>query len=272
MPPSAVRDLKNQCALLRSLHRPGDPLLLPNAWDVATAKAVVAAGFPVVATTSGGVAATLGYDDQESAPAGEMLAAAARIARGVEVPVTVDAEAGYGMEPAELVAALRGAGAAGCNLEDTDYAAGGGLRDPARQAEWLGAVREAAAVDGYDLVINARVDVFVGPFLAGAGSGTQEELVPEALRRANAYLAAGADCVYPILLGEGEALRRFTAEANGPVNVTRLPQAPSLAELAAAGVARVSWGTSLHMDVMAHFGQRLTALAELGWRRRVTEA
>lgn len=89
-------DLQGQCDLLRSLHRPGTPLLLPNVWDVATAKAVVAAGFPVVATTSGGVAATLGYEDQEGAPADEMLAAAARIVRGVDVPVTVDAEAGYG--------------------------------------------------------------------------------------------------------------------------------------------------------------------------------
>ena len=108
------------CDLLRSLHRPGDPLLLPNAWDVATARAVVAAGFPVVATTSGGVAATLGYEDHEGAPGDEMLAAAARIARGVDVPVTVDADPGCGMEPAELVAALRSAGAASCNLEDGD--------------------------------------------------------------------------------------------------------------------------------------------------------
>src|SRR5919198_5749056 len=90
-------DLRSRCDMLRSLHRPGEPLLLPNAWDVATARAVVAAGFPVVATTSGGVAAVLGYEDHEGAPAGEMLAAAARIARGVDVPVTVDAEAGYGM-------------------------------------------------------------------------------------------------------------------------------------------------------------------------------
>src|SRR5215470_622927 len=110
-----------QCDLLRSLHRPGDPLLLPNVWDAATAKAVVAAGFPVVATSSGGVAATLGYEDHEGAPGDEMLAAAARIARGVEVPVTVDAEAGYGMDPAALVAALRQVGAAGCNLEETDH-------------------------------------------------------------------------------------------------------------------------------------------------------
>src|SRR5262249_62370826 len=104
--------LQSRCDLLRSLQRPGDPLLLPNAWDVATARAVVAAGFPVVATTSGGVAATLGYEDHEGAPAGEMLAAAARIARGAEAPGTVDARAGDALEPAELVAALRTAGAA----------------------------------------------------------------------------------------------------------------------------------------------------------------
>jgi 2-methylisocitrate lyase-like PEP mutase family enzyme len=256
---SSPADLQSQCDLLRSLHRPGTPLLLPNVWDVATAKAVVAAGFPVVATTSGGVAATLGYEDQEGAPAEEMLAAAARIARGVEVPVTVDAEAGYGMKPADLVAALRSAGAAGCNLEDTDHS-DGSLRDPGRQAEWLRAVRQAASEDGYRLVINARVDVFVGPFLGGAGPGTQEGLVPEAVRRAHAYLEAGADCVYPILLWETDALRRFTSEVNGPVNIARLPQAPSLAELAAAGVARVSWGTFLHLDAMARFREQLASL------------
>jgi 2-methylisocitrate lyase-like PEP mutase family enzyme len=247
------------CDLLRSLHRPGDPLLLPNAWDVATARAVVAAGFPVVATTSAGVAEALGYDDHEGAPPGEMLAAAARIARGVDVPVTVDAEAGYGMEPAELVAALRNIGAAGCNLEDSDYAAGR-VRDVDRHAEWLRAVREAASADGYPLVINARVDVFLHPFLAGAGAGTQDELVPEAVRRANAYLEAGVDCVFPITLWEAGALRRFVTEVPGPVNVVRLPQAPSLAELAAMGVARVSWGHLLYRGAIAHFKDQLAAL------------
>jgi 2-methylisocitrate lyase-like PEP mutase family enzyme len=256
---SHTTELRSQCDLLRSLHRPGVPLLLPNAWDVATARAVVAAGFPVVATTSVGVAATLGYEDHEGAPADEMLAAAARIARGVEVPVTVDAEAGYGMQPAELVAALRSAGAAGCNLEDTDYTVGG-LRDPGRHAEWLRAVRQAASADGYRLVINARVDVFLGPFLAGAGAGTQERLVPEALRRANAYFEAGVDCVYPVALWETDALRHFTSEVNGPVNVVRLPQMPSLAELAAVGVARVSWGPFLHLEAMARFAEQLPSL------------
>src|SRR5215216_5228294 len=262
MTPSPTADLQSRCDLLRSLHRPGAPLLLPNAWDVATARAVVAAGFPVVATTSGGVAATLGYEDHEGAPADEMLAAAARIARAVDVPVTVDAEAGYGMEPAELVAALRSAGAAGCNLEDSDYAAGG-LRDPDRHAGWLRAVRRAASDDGYGLVINARIDVFLGPFLAGAGGpGTQGELVPDALRRANAYLEAGVDCVYPIVLWESDALGRFMSEVRGPVNVVRLPHAPSFAELAALAVARVSWGVLLYHDAMARFGDKLASLQE----------
>src|SRR4051794_6962765 len=145
---SETTDLQSRCDLLRSLHRPGDPLLLPNAWDVATARAVVAAGFPVVATTSGGMAAALGYEDHEGAPADEMLAAAARIARGIDVPVTVDAEAGYRMDPADLVAALQAAGAAGCNLEDTDHAAGR-LRDPDRHAEWLVAGGRGAAEGGH---------------------------------------------------------------------------------------------------------------------------
>src|SRR5919202_6857189 len=259
MSTSQAAELESRCDLLRSLHRAGAPLLLPNAWDVGTARAVVAAGFPVVATTSGGVAATLGYEDHEGAPADEMLAAAARMARGVDVPVTVDAEAGYGMEPAALVAALRSAGAAGFNVEDTDHAAGR-LRDPDEHAAWLRAVREAASEDGYRPVINARVDVFLGPFLAGAGAGTQEELVPDALRRANAYLDAGVDCVYPITLWEPDALSRFMSEVGGPVNVVRLPQAPSLAELAALGVARVSWGPFLYRDAMARFEEQLATL------------
>src|SRR3954447_4313848 len=107
MPAPETPDLRERCERLRSLHRPGAPLVLPNAWDVPTARAVVAAGFPVVATTSWGVAAALGYEDNQHAPAEEMFAAAARIAGSVEVPVTVDAEAGYGMQPPEVVAALR---------------------------------------------------------------------------------------------------------------------------------------------------------------------
>jgi 2-methylisocitrate lyase-like PEP mutase family enzyme len=261
MGPSPDTELRSRCDLLRSLHRPGAPLLLPNAWDVATARAVIAAGFPVVATTSVGVAAALGHEDHEHAPADEMFAAAGRIARAVAVPVTVDAEAGYDMQPAELVAALRSTGAAGCNLEDTDHSAGS-LRDRDRHAEWLSAVREAASDDGYPLVINARVDVFFEPMLAGAGAEIQHELMPEALGRAQAYVEAGVDCVYPIGLWDTEALRRFMSEIGVAVNVVRLPQAPSTSELAALGVARVSWGPLLYYDAIARFEEQLRSVAD----------
>jgi 2-methylisocitrate lyase-like PEP mutase family enzyme len=257
---SPTDSLEAQCDLLRSLHVPGDPLVLPNAWDVATAKAVAAAGFPVVATTSGGIAATLGYEDHEGAPAEEMLAVAARIGRSVDVPLTVDAEAGYGMEHAELVAALKDAGAAGCNLEDTNHATGT-LRDVAQQAEWLRAVREAASDQGYGLVINARIDVFLAALLSGAGEGTQAELVPDALGRAEAYFEAGVDCVFPIGLWETGALATFTSRAPGAVNIVAFPQAPALPELAELGVARVSYGLLLHRDAMEQFGRVVASLA-----------
>ncbi len=245
--------------LLRSLHVPGDPIVVPNAWDAASAKAIEAAGFPVVATTSGGVATALGYKDHEGAPAEEMLAAAARIGHSVGIPMTVDTEAGYRMEPAELVAALARTGAAGCNLEDTDHASGS-LRDPAEHAEWLRRVREAAREQDYGLVINARIDVFVAAAASGSPPEKQEELVAEALTRASAYLEAGADCVYPILLWEADAVRAFTAQASGPVNILGIPTAPSPTELAEAGVARISFGSLLHRQLMERFSESLEAL------------
>jgi 2-methylisocitrate lyase-like PEP mutase family enzyme len=259
MSPTNGGELRDRCEQLRSLHTPGDPLLLPNVWDVATARAVVAAGFPVVATTSAGVAQSLGFDDHEGAPADAMLAAAARIARGVEVPVTVDFEAGYGMEPADLAAALRDAGVAGCNLEETDHTTGQ-VRDPDERAAWLAEVRAAATAADYPLIINARIDLFLGGFIAGADPGTQIGLVPEAVERANAYLAAGADCVYPIALWEPRALAAFMADVTGPVNVTRVPQMSSLAEVAASGVARVSWALFLFRQTMGYFEEQLTTL------------
>ena len=235
--------------LLRSLHVPGDPLVLPNAWDAASARAVVAAGFKAVATTSGGVAEALGYEDHQRAPAEEMFSAAARIAHAVDVPVTVDAEAGYGLEPAELVRALRDVGAAGCNLEDTDHASGA-LRDVAEQAEWLRAVRAADA----DLVLNARIDVFL------AGAAPQAELVPTALERSHAYLGAGADCVYPILLVDRAAMEAFVDGAGGPVNVLAGGDAPTPRELRGLGVARISYGTRLFRQTLADFEAALASL------------
>ena len=253
------RDLDRRCDVLRSLHSPGTPLVLPNAWDVASARAVEAAGFPVVATTSGGVAAALGYEDHEHAPGDEMLAAAARICRGVDVPVTVDAEAGYGMDPAELVAALQDAGAAGCNLEDTDHAAGE-LRDPESQAAWLRGVGEAASASDYGLVINARIDVFLTALLAGSDT-PQRELLPDALQRARMYTGSGVDCVFPIALWEVDAVREFVAGSPGPVNILETPRAPAIGALAELGVARVSYGSLVHRDVMDQFTRVLGAIA-----------
>jgi len=260
-------ELRSRCDLLRALHKAGTPLLLPNAWDAATARAVAAAGFPVVATTSWGVAAALGYQDHEDAPPAEMFAAAARISRCVNVPVTIDAEAGYGMEATALVAALHAIGAAGCNLEDTDYTLGvphndaaGLLRDPAQHATWLREVREAANAMEYPLVINARVDSFLSPYVARAEVGTQRKHVPEALDRASAYLDAGADCVYPIALWEPDALEMFMSSLRAPVNITRMPEGLPVADLQSLGVARISWAIFLYQASIAHFEGQLRAL------------
>lgn len=173
--------------------------------------------------------------------------------------MTVDAEAGYGLPAADLVAALHAMGAAGCNLEDTDHSTGT-LRDPDRHSEWLHAVRAAASDQGYRLVINARIDVFLSGLLAGT-SRPQRDLVPDAVHRAQAYLGAGADCVFPIALKKPDALAAFAAQTPGPVNVLRLPDMPSIAELAELGVARISYGSLLHRRVMNQFAATLTAIA-----------
>jgi 2-methylisocitrate lyase-like PEP mutase family enzyme len=250
--------LQSRCDLLRSLHVPSRPLLLPNAWDAATARAVVTAGFPVIATTSAGITAALGYQDHERAPREEMLLAAGRIVRSVDVPVTVDLEAGYGLEPAELVAALLRIGAAGCNLEDTDHSSES-LRDPDQQADWLRRVREAANDQDYGLVINARVDVF----LHSLDKQPQADLLEEALRRARAYLEAGADCVYPITLRERDVLASFVADVGGsPVNILATPRAPGIADLAELGVARISWAGSLYRGAMEWLAGKVASLGE----------
>jgi 2-methylisocitrate lyase-like PEP mutase family enzyme len=247
--------LAERCELLRGWHVRSDPLVLPNAWDAASARAVVEAGFRAVASTSSGVALSLGYEDHQGAPPAEMFAAAARIARAVAVPVTVDAAAGYDLPPDELVARLAEVGAAGANLEDSDHAAGG-LRPVEAQAEWLASVRAAAARQGYPLVVNARIDTFI----AGAGQ-PQLPLVDEAVARAVAYLAAGADCVYPIILREPDARRAFVGAVDGAVNLLTWPGGATPAELGADGAARVSYGGSVHRVAMQHVAEVLKGLA-----------
>lgn len=229
-------DPNAKAALLRGLHRPGDPLLLPNVWDAASAGVVEQAGHPALATASAAIAAMLGYDDHEGAPVEAMLAAAERVVRAVRVPVTVDAEAGYGLPEQELAERLAGIGAVGCNIEDTDHATGG-LRGAAEQAARIARLREAARVTGRDLVVNARVDVFVS-----GGDRSEEERGAEAVERGRRYLEAGADCVYPIDAPSESALAAVIEGVPGPVNANCLPGGPSLARLAEAGAARVSFG------------------------------
>jgi 2-methylisocitrate lyase-like PEP mutase family enzyme len=227
---------------LRAMHRGSQPLVLPNVWDPVSARVFGDAGFAALATSSGAVAETLGYADGQT-PGDDMLVAVARIARAVDVPVTADVEDGYGLPPAQLADRLLSAGVAGCNLEDSDPRCRQ-LADPGRQADFLAAVRAAA---GADLVINARVDVFVRPGPPGEPADPAA-VIDAAVRRAAAYLAAGADCVYPIV-APAEALPELVARISGPVNAMSRPGGPSLAELAAFGVARITFGSGLHRQV-----------------------
>ncbi|SCF05988.1 2-Methylisocitrate lyase, PEP mutase family [Micromonospora coriariae] len=232
----------------RALHHgraSGDPLVLPGPWDAASARALADAGFPALATPSAGIAASLGYEDG-STPPDEMFAAVARIVRAVSVPVSADIEGGYGLAPRELVGRLLETGAVGCNLEDsTDHAT---LKDPQRHADWLAEVRAEA---GDALFINARVDTF----LVGTGDPA------DAVARARLYVAAGADCVYP-LLAPPEVLPLLREGIEGPINMAAEPDKESVAELGRLGATRITFGPG-----MQRYAAR--AVGELGAALRV---
>lgn len=230
---------------LRARHEQR-PLVLPNVWDAASARTFASAGFPALATSSGAVVNALGYEDHEQAPVDEVLAAIARITRSVDVPVTADFEAGYGLSPTEIVERLVEVGAAGCNLEDTDHAAGA-LRPAADHAEWLGTVVDRAAGR---LVVNARVDTYLG--------GSRED--DDAIARATAYLDAGVDCTYPIGFLDEATTARLVDAIPGPVNVLSYPNGPTLARLGEVGVARITFGSSLFKAVMADLADRAEGL------------
>jgi 2-methylisocitrate lyase-like PEP mutase family enzyme len=222
---------------------PGDPLVLPNVWDVESARRVVAAGFPAIATASAAVTATLGYEDDDNAPVDEMFAATARIAGTVDVPVTADVEGGYGLGPDELVERLLDAGAVGCNLEDTDHRRGGLVATDV-QAERIAGVRAAADRADVAIVINARTDVFIREI------GEPEGRLQEAIARGSAYRRAGADSIYPIWLADETEIVRLVAEFDGLINVYARPETPPLSRLRTIGVARVSYGPWLQRLAM----------------------
>ena len=228
----------------RELHHGSTPLVLPNVWDAASARTFAGAGFGALATASAAIDEVLGYAAGRT-PADEVFAAIRRITRAVDVPVSADVEAGYGLAPAELVERLLAAGAVGCNLEDSaDHV----LKDPEQQADFLAAVRQAA---GDQLVINARVDVFVA---------LKDKADPaDAVARGNRYREAGADCIYPIL-APAAALPGLVRDIDAPVNAIAVPDGPSIAELTEFGVARITFGPVLFRQIMAEAHRIANAL------------
>ena len=229
---------------LRALHHADTPLILPNAWDVASARAVERAGASAIARSSSAVAESLGFEDGEKAPPDEMFSAIARIASGVALPVTADIEGGYGLEAAELVERLIATGAAGMNVEDTDRHSAAMLVPVDRQARRISAIRDAAAAAGVPLVINARIDVY------RRDRRSPEAVTDEAIERAGAYLAGGAECVYPIFLCDATLIGRIVDALQAPVNILLRPGAPPISELHRLGVRRISVGGGLAKRAM----------------------
>lgn len=222
------------------MHVEGDILLLPNVWDVASARIIEAAGFPAIATSSAGIAFAQGFPDGQKIPPERMLAVIADIARAVKVPVTADVEAGYGSKPEDAARTARQvieAGAVGMNFEDATGDPVRPLFDLQEQVERIRAIREQGNTLGVPLVLNARTDVYL---LQIGETSTRYE---EALRRLSAFRDAGADCLFVPGLVDLATIRRLVADLNYPVNILAVPSSPSVAELKGAGVRRISLGS-----------------------------
>nr|WP_223245386.1 isocitrate lyase/phosphoenolpyruvate mutase family protein [Streptomyces sp. CBMA156] len=221
--------------MLHELHRPGEPLVLANAWDVPSARLVAAAGARAVATASASVSWSLGRADGGGADPEQVLARTAQVVRAVGLPVTADLEGGYADTAAgvgETIAALLATGAVGVNLEDEG-------RPLEEAAERIAAARAAADVAGVPLFVNARTDVFLH------GIGAPEDRPEEAVRRLRAYVEAGADGVFVPGVSDPETIAALVAAVPAPLNVLAGPGSPSVAELAKLGVARISLGPGL---------------------------
>jgi 2-methylisocitrate lyase-like PEP mutase family enzyme len=234
-----------QAELFRNKHCGPRLLLLPNAWDAMSARVFVAAGFDAIATTSGGVAWSLGYADGEQTPWAEVVAATARIVRAARVPVTADIEAGYGDTPDAVmrsVAEIIAAGAVGVNLEDGMHGPVP-IRSPQDAADRIRAAREAAKAAGVAIVINGRTDLYL------RNIGDEAARFDETVERGRAYLAAGADCVYPIGLRDPATIGRLVKALGAPININVRAGSPSVAKLEELGVARAS--TASQMALMA---------------------
>jgi 2-methylisocitrate lyase-like PEP mutase family enzyme len=253
--------LKYRATSFGALHRAGTPLVLANAWDVASARIVAAAGAPAVATTSAGVAWSLGYADGDAVDVDLAIGVIARITAAVDVPVTADIESGYATDAAGVgrtVARVLEAGAVGINLEDAQQGADTPLRPAAEQAERLAAARAAAQAAGVDLYINARTDVFLRSIGEPAGR------VQASLERAAAYIEAGASGIFVPGITDPATVAELVRGIAAPVNVLVGPGAPPVEQLAELGVARISTGSSLAAAAYAVAQRATRELAATG--------
>jgi len=251
---------KQKADKLRALHNGPDILLFANAWDVASACILERLAFPAIATSSAGIANTLGYADGQQITSVEMLRAVNHITQAVPIPVTADLEAGYSTNPVQMhqvALQLIESGAVGLNLED-------GEDDEARVSETqahvekIQAVKEAATQSGIPLVINARTDAY------WATTSPSPNRFAECVRRANLYREAGADCIFVPGMKKIEEIKKFLQESPGPMNVLAGPGAPTIDELKAAGVRRVSLGSGPWRAALALLAEIATELTSKG--------
>jgi 2-methylisocitrate lyase-like PEP mutase family enzyme len=246
---------------LRSLHTNGNILVLPNAWDVASARIVEEAGAKAVATTSAGVAWSLGAPDGDRLDRDPALDLIARVANAVRVPVTADIESGYARDAkgvAETIEGVIAAGAAGVNIEDSILSGGPALRPVGEQAERIAAARQAADASGVPLFINARVDAYL------FGIGDPDGRLQATLDRAEAYVAAGADGVFVPGVAELDLIETLAESITRPLNVLAGPGSPTVAQLSQRGVARVSVGSRIALQAYAVTRQAATELLTAG--------
>jgi 2-methylisocitrate lyase-like PEP mutase family enzyme len=236
-----VRRQAEKAEQFRKLHLGPRILALPNAWDVASARILEEAGHPAIATTSAGVAFSLGYSDGQRVSRDQMLEVVGRIAHAVRVPVTADMESGYGTTVKDMMETARAviaAGAIGMNLEDVTGDDESSHVEVSLQQEKIRAIREASSSLGVPLVLNARTDVYLMPIGEAA---TRFERTVERLR---AYRQAGADCVFAPGVSERDTIAELVKAIAAPLNILVSTNCPSLAELEKMGVARVTAGSA----------------------------
>ena len=263
----SLRSQQEKAEDFLALHHGKRILVLPNGWDVPSARVFEDAGFPAVATSSAGMLVSLGYPDGEVVGRDEFVSAVERIARILSVPVSADIVAGFGKTTKEVVATVRAilkAGAVGINIEDFAHATKK-LYPVERQIENVKAIRKLAETSRVPLVINARTDAL------RFAEGDEEARVKEAIRRATAYKDAGADCVYPMGLIDATSIARFVKALDFPINVMVRKGLPPVSELQRLGVARVSFGPTASYAAMGLLKRAANEVLEKGTYENLVE-